>query len=175
MGDDRRARPRSPAATPSNGSRRGFSRRRPKSCRPDADASLDLLAVALSSGAGLHQAMVEVAEFDGPDGPLRLAAAKLQRGIPLLDVLDSLPDDLGEGWQPVATTLAVTATSGAPAIEAVRRLSSGLRLRRRRTREERIRRLPVLLLFPLATMTLPAFVLVTFVPVAVAVAGRTSS
>jgi pilus assembly protein TadC len=116
--------------------------------------------------------VLEVAEFGGSQAPLASAAAKLQRGAPLLDVLDALPSELDAQWQPVATTLAVTATSGAPAIDAVRRLAAGLRVRRRRRCEERIRRLPVLLLLPLATLTLPAFVLVTFVPVAVAIGGR---
>jgi hypothetical protein len=92
--------------------------------------------------------------------------------VPLLDVLDAIPDELGTDWMPVATTLAVTATSGAPAIDAVRRLGTGLRVRRRRQCEQRIRRLPVLLLLPLAVLMLPAFVLVTFVPVAVAIGGR---
>lgn len=164
-------RPLRPAERFDRGSGRSRRRRAP-SPSSDAAESLDLLAIALSSGAGLHQAVLEVAEFGGKRAPLAGAAARLQRGAPLLEVLDGLPSELGAQWQPVATTLAVTATSGAPAMEAVQRLGAGLRVRRRRHCEERIRRLPVLLLIPLVTMTLPAFVLVTFVPVAVAIAGR---
>jgi hypothetical protein len=162
---------RRPASVAPSGRRPGRPPRAPSDAG-DIVNSLDLLAVALSSGSGLHQALLDVAEFGGPGEPLAPAAARLQRGVPLLEVLDALPGELGADWIPVITTLGVTATSGAPAIDAVRRLGAGFRVRRRRRCEQRIRRLPVLLLLPLATLMLPAFVLVTFVPVAVAIAGR---
>jgi hypothetical protein len=163
---------RRPTGLSPSGRRSWRPRRAPRSDAGDIVNSLDLLAVALSSGSGLHQALLDVAEFGGPGEPLASAAARLQRGVPLLEVLDALPGELGAEWIPVVTTLGVTATSGAPAIDAVRRMGAGLRVRRRRRCEQRIRRLPVLLLLPLATLMLPAFVLVTFVPVAVAIAGR---
>jgi pilus assembly protein TadC len=47
------------------------------------------------------------------------------------------------------------------------RVSVDCRLRRRRAAEEAARRLPVTLLFPLVLTTLPAFALLTIVPLLV--------
>jgi len=132
--------------------------------RSDLPACVDLLVVALSAGAGLHEALVSVGAFGGPGRALEVPAAHLQRGVPLLDVLDALPGALGAHWQSVATTLALTATSGSPALPALRRLAAAERTRGRRLVEQRVRRLPVMLLVPLVTLVLPAFALVTFVP-----------
>ncbi|MFT5530459.1 MAG: tight adherence protein C [Candidatus Poriferisodalaceae bacterium] len=57
---------------------------------------------------------------------------------------------------------------GTPIAEALRRVDADLRALRRRQLETRARQLPVRLLFPLVLLILPAFALVTVVPVIVA-------
>lgn len=135
---------------------------------PALPACVDMLAVALSAGAGLHEAVLAVGEFGGPGAPLSGAAARLRRGAPLLEVLDDLPAALGGHWQALTTTLALTATSGAPALPALRHLATAERTRERRRIERRIRRLPVVLLLPLVALVLPAFALLTLVPLLLA-------
>ena len=56
---------------------------------------------------------------------------------------------------------------GVPLTEGLDRVAREARLERRRRAEERARRLPVLLLFPLVLCVLPAFGLLTVVPLLV--------
>lgn len=126
----------------------------------------ELLAVALSSGCGPHDAVIRVAESRGPGRALAPVADAVRRGSGLVDAVDLMPHLLGERWRAVGTVLALAVSSGVPAAEPLRRVAAAERLRDRRTREQRVRRLPVLLLLPLTTMVLPAFVLVTLVPLA---------
>lgn len=132
----------------------------------ELSACAELIAVAVTAGCGIHQAVIEVGESDGPGRALAGAAAELRRGGSLLGVLDDLPGLLGAPWQALCTTLSLGATAGSDVVEPLRRLAANERLRARRRIEQRVRRLPVVLLLPLTTMVLPAFVLVTLVPVA---------
>jgi hypothetical protein len=124
----------------------------------------DLLAVALSTGVAIHTGVLAVGDLPGGPTAMALAAARVRRGTPLLEVLDGMPARHGERWQPLCTTLSVGATSGMSVISALQRVGSSERLRARRVVERRIRRLPVLLLLPTAGLVLPAFALVTVVP-----------
>jgi tight adherence protein C len=60
---------------------------------------------------------------------------------------------------------------GAPLADQLRRLARDVRDERRARAEERARRAPVLMLFPLVFLILPAFVLAAVIP-AVVVATR---
>lgn len=126
----------------------------------------DLLAVALSAGMTLRQALEAVGELDAMDvaPSLRSASSALRRGVSLLDVLDSMAS-AGPRWHAIATTLSLVAGDGTDPLPALRSIAGTERTRQRRLIERRLRRLPVLLLLPLAGLVLPAFVLVTFVPV----------
>lgn len=126
-------------------------------------SSADLLAVALAAGASTAEALAEVGARDGSPGPLRSAANALERGNSLDDALGEL-GSVGHGWHPLATVLSLSTGTARGASEALRRFAASERLRLRRDRERRARRLPVLLLLPLTTMVLPAFVLATVVP-----------
>ena len=146
---------------------------RPPGEPSEVAACVELLVVALSAGMTLHGAIEAVGALEGHRGAeaLRAAASGLQRGVPLLDVLDELAT-VGRGWQVVATTMALAAADGTAVLPALRLIAATERTRQRRAVERRVRRLPVVLLVPLVGLVLPAFVLVTFVPVVMALGGE---
>jgi pilus assembly protein TadC len=130
----------------------------------------DLLAVAVSAGVPVQQALMEVAEVMRDRGgalPVVAGGDRLERGAELATVLDTMAQ-AGVGWHSLATQLSLSVDSGVSVDGSLRRLAAQERLRIRRERERRARRLPVLLLLPLTTMVLPAFMLVTVVPFVVA-------
>jgi tight adherence protein C len=128
---------------------------------------VDLLALAVGSGATPRLAV----EAAGRYGPGALAAAFRQvvadvdqRGARLADALAELPHELGPDIGVVVRPLVAAERYGtalAPSLELVGR---DLRDLRRRRTEEVIRRVPVKLVFPLVCCTLPAFALLTIVP-----------
>jgi len=132
----------------------------------------DLLRVAVSAGHTLHSAVgIVAAAGTGPVAAgLATAHAEFGRGRPLLDALGSMPDDLGAPVRPLITTLVSATRTGAPLTAALQRLADAERRRQRRDAEARVRRLPVLLLAPLVGLVLPAFVVLTIVPVAITTA-----
>ena len=69
--------------------------------------------------------------------------------------------------RPLARALATAVEEGVPLEPALRRVAAEARDRRRRAAEEAARRVPVRLLFPLVACTLPAFVVLTVVPLLV--------
>jgi pilus assembly protein TadC len=77
---------------------------------------------------------------------------------------------LGPAVLPLVSTLNMALTSGAPLGPALQRLADAERRRQRRRAEARARRLPVLLLAPVVGLVLPAFLVLTIVPVAVSAA-----
>lgn len=138
----------------------------------DLPAAVDLLHVAVSAGHSLHGAVAAVARSG--NGPVSEAFAdvdqRFRHGGALVDELERLPARLGPSVRPLSTTLVVAASSGAPLGPTLQRLADAERRRLRRRTEERVRRLPVLLLAPLVGLVLPAFVLLTVVPVALTTA-----
>jgi hypothetical protein len=138
----------------------------------DLVACCDLLAVAASAGCTLRESVLAVgAAGDGPvAGALAAAGSDLDRGSVLADAVERVVDLVGPDAAPLVSTLVVAAGSGAPVAPALQRLADAERRRRRRGVEARIRRLPVLLLLPLVTCILPAFVVLTLVPVGIAAA-----
>lgn len=136
----------------------------------DVPIVADLLAVAVSAGAPIQRALIDVAAVlrsRGGASPVVAGGDRLERGAELATVLDAMAQ-AGAGWHSLATQLSLSVDSGVCADGTLRRLASQERLRIRRERERRARRLPVLLLLPLTTMVLPAFMLVTVVPFVVA-------
>jgi hypothetical protein len=134
---------------------------------------VDLLHLAVTAGHSLHTAVAAVGEAG--TGPVSLALAgaveRHRRGARLVDSLEELPTRHGPALRPLTTTLCVAASSGSPLAPALQRLADAERRRLRRRTEERVRRLPVLLLAPLVGLILPAFVLLAVVPVALTTAG----
>jgi tight adherence protein C len=127
---------------------------------------VDLLA--LTTAAGLPIAAAVCAIGDRPGGPLgtalATAAAHIDRGGTTADALALVVDDAGPSTRPLVDALAAHDRYGTPLAPALERVAIESRLRRRRHAEEAARRLPVTLLFPLVLTTLPAFALLTIVP-----------
>ena len=127
---------------------------------------VDLLALAVGSGLTVQLALSQVARRT--EGPL---AAELDRvvdevalGRRLADALDDLPGRAGEALRPLVAALVASERYGAPLAAGLDRLADDVRRERRRRAEEAARKVPVKLLFPLVTCTLPAFGLLTVAP-----------
>ncbi len=129
---------------------------------PDA---LDLLTLAVEAGCNLHLALELVSPLAGRaiGGPLADVQARVARGDALGVALDALrPVAALRG---LAGCLVDAERFGSPLIEPLQRLAAEARATRRRRAEEAARRLSVTLLFPLVLCVLPAFGLLTVVPV----------
>lgn len=136
-------------------------------------STVDLLRLAVASGHNVALAVEAVARrTDGPlaDG-LRRVVHRTDAGVRRADALDELADMLGEPVRPLVAVLVASDVHGVPVAESLARLSAELRVDRRRRAEAAARRLPVKLLFPLVTCSLPAFALLTVVPLVAASLG----
>lgn len=127
---------------------------------------VDLLGLAVGAGCNVHLA-VEVVAVRCP-APFHVVLVgvceQVALGARLGDALEELPRSLGEPVRPLAAALTASDRYGAPLGVALERLAADARLLRRRRSEESARRIPVRLLFPLVLCTLPAFALLTVVP-----------
>jgi tight adherence protein C len=134
---------------------------------PDA---VDLLVVAGAAGLAPRQAIVLVAERGPPD--LRPAFAEVvsraNTGEPFGRAVSRLISTIGEPARPVVHALIAAAEDGAPMATVLTHLADDSRRQRRNDMEAAVRRLPVRLSFPLVCCSLPAFVLLTVVPLVAA-------
>ena len=145
---------------------RRAERRRLAAIAADLPDLVDLLVLGVGSGLTVHLAVARVTARAG--GPL---ADELQRvlgdvalGRRLADALDDLPARAGESVRPLVAALVASERYGAPLVAGLERLTDEVRRDRRRRAEEAARKVPVKLLFPLVTCTLPAFGLLTVAP-----------
>lgn len=140
----------------------------------DLATCCDLLAIAAASGSPVGQAITLVGSVgNGPVArSLGRASESIRRGATVAGAIDGIRSDLGPNGQSLSTTLATAVSSGAPPATSLLRLADAERRRARRSIEARVRRLPVLLLLPLVGLILPAFVLLTLVPVGLSVARQ---
>lgn len=134
--------------------------------------TVDLLRVAVSAGCTLPVALSAVA----PRAPTVIAPAlteavrRQQRGLRLSEALEVVAG-AGEPARPLVRLLVACDVDGAPLEPALDRLAEELRRQRRQRAEVAAKRLPVALLFPLVVFTLPAFALLTVVPLLLATLG----
>ena len=101
--------------------------------------------------------------------------AEIGLGRPTAEVLEAA----GRGRsvppaRPLVDVLLASERYGVPLGDGLDRVAREARLERRRRAEERARRVPVLLLFPLVLCVLPAFGLLTVVPLLVGSLPRPS-
>ena len=154
--------------------RRQEERRRAEAVVVALPDLIDLLAVAVGAGLTVPLALVAV----GPrlTGPLGSAVTEVERrtslGVRRTEALESLCHEVGEVARPLVAALQGAERYGTPLGPVLERLATEARLRRRRHAEAAARRTPVRLLFPLVLCTLPAFALLTVVPL---LAGSLSS
>lgn len=148
--------------------RRGqLHRQRQASITDELPEAVDLLRLAISSGLNVHLAISAVGErLRGPVGlSLNDAAQQAQAGMRLADALEPIPDTLGESVRPLVRVLIDGDRYGIDLEPALEQVAADSRMLRRRHAEERARRLPLRLLFPLVACILPAFILLTLAPV----------
>lgn len=155
--------------------RRQRGRRRAAVADPFAVADVvDLFALACGAGLTVAAALRLVATHtSGPLGrALADAMSEIDDGARSSDVLADLPVRVGEIVRPLSSALSMAARYGTPVVPALERAALEIRLEQRRTLEERARKLPVQLLFPLVFCCLPAFALLTVAPFVLTVVDR---
>jgi tight adherence protein C len=150
--------------------RRGRGRVRPVDPFAVADV-VDLFALACGAGLTVASALrLVAAHTSGALGEaLSDAVRAVDDGARVSDVLADLPARVGEPVRPLSSALAMAARYGTPVVPALGRAAIEIRLEQRRSLEERARRLPVQLLFPLVFCCLPAFALLTVAPFVITV------
>jgi tight adherence protein C len=152
------------------------ARRRTEEISAAVPEAVDLFVLAVDAGLTVPLALDAVARrLDGPLGDeLRRTTAEVRElGRRTADALDDLaaPTRAGDGVRPLAAALAASERYGAPLAQTLVRLADESRRARRQRAEEAARRLPVTLLFPLVTCTLPAFGLLTVGPLVAGALG----
>mgnify|MGYP001827609579 CR=1 FL=1 len=143
-------------------------RRRAEALAAAVAPCLDLCSVVMGSGGTIRDC-VDLLATRAPAVVRPAAAAALAQtdvGRGLDRALRSLQDDLGPAFQPLTGALLVANEQGGPVGLLLTRLSVEAMASRRRHGELQARRLPVLLLVPLVTCSLPAVVLGAVVPLA---------
>ena len=151
-----------------------LTRRRQRRDRDDAITRnlpelIDLLSLGVMAGLTLRQAAEAVVSWlpHPYDEAIGRALERSGRGEPWADALSGAARELGPSTQHVFSVLIAAERDGAPVAPALHRASDEARRRRRIRAEERVRRIPVLMLFPLVFCILPAFALFTVVPLLV--------
>ena len=135
-------------------------------------AVVDVMNVALTSGLSITVSLqFALSHLD----PTSDTARRLGGPLASRRALDETLDEFGRSCGPRARAFAAAVTgslrTGVPLAPELERLGRELREDRRRRLEGKVRRLPVLLLFPLVLCVLPALGLVAVVPVLVAAFG----
>jgi len=147
-----------------------LARRRDRARRLSVAADLpevvDLLVMAIGAGLTVPLAVAAVAQRSPGRVARELARASEEAGLGrrLADALDDIPSRTGEAVRPLVAALVASERYGAPLAAGLDRLAGEVRRDRRRQAEEAARKVPVKLLFPLVTCTLPAFGLLTVAP-----------
>ena len=146
--------------------RRATAARHRRAVRDELPTAVELLRLALSAGLTLAAAVEVVApDLEGPIGRrFRWIVRQVGTGAPLSGALEEVGIRDGPPLQPVCSMLASSVGSGAPVADALHLIAVRLRGERRRDLQTKARRLPVTLLFPVIVCVLPAFGLLTVVP-----------
>jgi len=152
-------------ALPGIGARRRH-RRMLAAVAADLPDVVDLLVLAVGAGLTVRLAVAAVARrAPGPLGAeLARAGQEADLGRRLADALDDIPARASDATRPLVAALIASERYGAPLAAGLERLAHEVRADRRRRAEEAARKVPVKLLFPLVSCTLPAFGLLTVAP-----------
>ena len=149
--------------------RRSRRRRRVLEVERNLPEVIDLLGLVVGAGrptvSALADVSLRVAEPFRSElaGVVRRAAA----GEPFVDSVRRLRDRLGPSVSSVVYAVTAAEMDGAPLQPALQRAGDEAHRTRRVRAEEAARRAPVLMLFPLVFCVLPAFGLLTVVPLLV--------
>ena len=145
---------------------------RPDQVVADLGTVVDVMNVALTSGLSISASLqLAVGHLDAESGTGRLLGALAAPQRPLDKTLEEFATTCGPRARAFAAAVTGSLRTGIPLAPELERLGRELREDRRRRLEGKVRRLPVLLLFPLVLCVLPALGLVAIVPVLVAAFG----
>lgn len=149
--------------------RRQRQRQREQQIRTGLAEVVDLFAVSLASGHNLYAATNQVARWSSEPFGAAFAScvSTVDLGQPLSDSLEQIPSQLGPALQPLVAALVAHDRYGAPIAHNLAALAGDSRRTQRHHAEVLARRLPVTLLGPLVVCVLPAFLLLTVVPLVV--------
>jgi len=127
---------------------------------------IDLLGLVVGAGRPTVAALAEISpRVVEPFGSeLAAVARRTSAGEPFVESVRRLRESLGPSVSPVVYAVTAAEVDGAPLQPALARAADEAHRRRRVRAEEAARRVPVLMLFPLVFCILPAFCLLTIVP-----------
>lgn len=136
----------------------------------DTSILLELIAIALRSGAPLSHAIEVVADAAGPPQreTLRPVGQALALGLPVEVAFRGSPTR----WRDLEQVAALAERSGADLAALLDAAAADLRVARRRAAETESARLGVALVLPTGLCILPAFVVLGIVPTVASLLGR---
>ncbi len=149
------------------------SRREDRTLDDEVFLAVQLCVLAVHTGATVPATVAAIApHLPGRLGAaLRRATERHHDGELFVDTLSAVVTELGEPVVPLVEVLRAAYVDGDRIEPALVRLGDRLRDRRRRATEAEVRRLSVRLLLPLVCCSLPGFVLIAVVPLAVDALG----
>lgn len=174
QGEASRTRSGGPADGPSPIRLRVLRRRRRKALEREVPQFLDLLASAAAGGLAAPRAVDRaVQELRGPLATeLAVVLERVSLGHRWRDELLAIAERLGlADLRRAVVVLTRSEKLGVSLAASTADLAAEVRASRRALAEERARKAPVKMLFPLVSMVLPAFLLLTVVPVLVSTLG----
>lgn len=130
---------------------------------------IDLLGLVVGAGRPTVSALADISPRVAEPFRSELAAVAKRAGAgePFAESVRRLRVTLGPGVSPVVHAVTAAEIDGAPLQPALERAADEAHRRRRVRAEEAARQVPVLMLFPLVFCILPAFCLLTVVPLLV--------
>jgi pilus assembly protein TadC len=143
------------------GTRWRKSRHAARAASRDAAALCDLTAVGLTGGLGLHASLQLAANEIG--GNMATEVSAVLRRARIDGIAPALASSDGAGRR-LYRTAARAAVTGSALVEPVVRLADEMNAEQAVLRLEAVRRLPVLMLFPLTLLILPGFLLLVIAP-----------
>lgn len=148
---------------------RRVSGRRDAELARELPVAIDLLAVAVGAGCTPYLAVGVASQWSPPVLAEQLDAVRrdCSLGVGFADALERVARER-PALQPLVDALLASERYGAPVGDALTRLATEERATLRRRAEARARTVPVRLLFPLVFLVLPAFGLLSVVPVLLA-------
>jgi tight adherence protein C len=146
--------------------RRRRARRENEALVAELPVAVDLIGVAVGAGCNPFRAVAIAVRWC----PRRVAAALtgIERNVALGNSFDHALRDAGNGTpslRGLTEALRTSARLGSPMVAVLAQLAQEVRADVRRRAEARARTVPVRLLFPLVFCILPAFALLTVLPV----------
>ena len=133
-------------------------------------AALDLLALVSASGRGVVEGLQRVADVSPEQVRTDLATVVAAQAWGVEPTLSWAL--VSEIWAPAASSLTLAATAGVPPSGILVRAAADHRAAHAEALDTALARLGVRLVLPLGLAFLPAFVLLTVVPLVVALAGQ---